>query len=64
MRNFNLETKFDVILCNNNSINHLLSLEDWENFFDMAYKHLKKDGILIFDILTIFEFENITRDFR
>jgi SAM-dependent methyltransferase len=43
MTNFDLETNFDVVLCNNNSINHLLSLEDWEKFFDMTYKHLKKD---------------------
>ncbi len=64
MTNFDLEKEFDVVLCNNNSINHLLTLEDWEKFFDMAKLHLKKWWILIFDILTIFEFENITRDFR
>ena len=29
----------------------------------MAGKHLKKRWILVFDINTIFEFENITRDF-
>jgi len=64
MTDFDLWKKFDVILCNNNSINHLLELEDWEKFFKMTYKHLKKWWIIIFDILTIFEFENITRDFR
>ncbi len=64
MRNFELNKKFDIILCNNNSINHLLTIEDWKKFFSKAYIHLKKWWILIFDILTIFEFENITRDFR
>ncbi len=64
MRNFDLNKKFDVILCNNNSINHLLKKEDWEKMFIQSYKHLKKWWLLIFDILTIFEFENITRDFR
>jgi len=29
----------------------------------MAHKHLNKNGILIFDINTLFEFESITRDF-
>lgn len=63
MTNFNLEKKFDVVLCNYNSICHLLEWNDWQNFFKMAYNHLNDDGILIFDINTLFEFENITREF-
>jgi SAM-dependent methyltransferase len=64
MTTINLEKKFDVILCNYNSICHLNYWEDWQKFFKNSYKHLKKNWILIFDILTIFEFENISRDFR
>jgi len=64
MTSINLEKKFDVVLCNYNSVCHLNSWEDWQKFFKNAYLHLKEDGILIFDILTIFEFENITSDFR
>lgn len=63
MTNFDLWKTFDVVLCNYNSICHLLTWSDWQNFFDMAYKHLNKDWILIFDINTLFEFESITRDF-
>jgi len=63
MTNFDLKTNFDSILCNYNSICHLLSWQEWQNFFDMSFKHLKTWWILIFDINTIFEFENITRDF-
>ena len=29
----------------------------------MAYNHLNENGIFIFDINTLFEFENITREF-
>jgi len=63
MTNFNLEKKFDVVLCNYNSICHLLEWSDWQNFFKMAYNHLNDGWILIFDINTLFEFENITREF-
>ena len=63
MTNFDLKQKFDVVLCNYNSICHLLNWADWVNFFEMANNHLDKDGIFIFDINTIFEFENITREF-
>lgn len=63
MTNFDLWKTYDVVLCNYNSICHLLTWKEWQNFFAMAYKHLNKNGILIFDINTLFEFESITRDF-
>ncbi len=63
MTNFDLEKTFDVVLCNYNSICHLLIWKDWQKFFEMSNKHLKKQWILIFDINTIYEFENITKDF-
>ncbi len=63
MTNFHLEKQFDVILCNYNSICHLLTWQEWQKFFEMAYIHLKTNGIFIFDINTLFEFENITREF-
>nr|MDD3720799.1 class I SAM-dependent methyltransferase [Candidatus Gracilibacteria bacterium] len=63
MTNFDLGKTFDVLFCNYNSICHLLTWQEWQKFFSMSYKHLKTGGILIFDINTLFEFENITRDF-
>jgi len=63
MTNFDLNKTFDSILCNYNSICHLLKWEQWQDFFKMTNKHLEKDGLFIFDINTVFEFENITRDF-
>ena len=64
MTSVHLNKEFDIILCNYNSVCHLHSWEDWKKFFKNAYKHLKKWGIFIFDILTLFEFENISRDFK
>lgn len=63
MTDFDLEKEFDLVLCNYNSICHLLDWESWQKFFEKSYKHLKKWWILVFDINTLFEFENITRDF-
>lgn len=63
MTNFDFKKEFDMILCNYNSICHLLSWEDWQKTFENSYKNLKKWWLFVFDINTIFEFENITRDF-
>jgi SAM-dependent methyltransferase len=63
MTNFDLNKSFDTILCNYNSICHLLKWVDWQNFFKMSANHLKKDWLLVFDINTLYEFENITKDF-
>lgn len=63
MTNFQLSKKFDVVLCNYNSICHLLKWEDWQKFFIQAYNNLEKNWLLIFDINTLYEFECITNDF-
>ncbi len=63
MTDFDLEETFDTVLCNYNSICHLLKWEDWVKFIEMANKHLEKDGLFVFDINTLYEFENITKDF-
>ena len=63
MTNFSFKQEFDLILCNYNSICHLLQWEDWQKLFENSYKNLKTGWLLVFDINTIFEFENIVRDF-
>ena len=63
MTDFNLNKTFDTILCNYNSICHLLEWKQWQDFFEMSNKHLKKDWLFIFDINTVYEFDNITKDF-
>ena len=63
MTSIDLEKDFDVVLCNYNSICHLLDFEDWKKTFNNAAKHLKSGWLFIFDINTITEFESITDDF-
>lgn len=63
MTDFDLAKKFECVLCNYNSVCHLLKWEDWQNFFEQISNHLEKDWLFVFDINTLFEFESITRDF-
>jgi predicted TPR repeat methyltransferase len=47
-----LGERFDVVLCVFDSINHLLSFEEWEAVFDRAHEHLDEGGVFVFDINT------------
>lgn len=53
---FNLEEEFDLITCNFDMINHLNSIFDWETCFNLVFKHLKSDGVFLFDINTMFKY--------
>jgi len=63
MRDFDLGKTYDVVLCNYNSICHLIEWKDWQKFFLQAYEHLEKWWLLIFDITTVNEFETLVRDY-
>ncbi len=53
MRSFHLESTFDIILCIYDSINHLATLDDWEQTFKSVHAHLNAGGIFIFDMNTL-----------
>lgn len=53
MSDFNLDKKFDVILCVFDSINHLKDFTEWQSLFNKAAEHLEPNGLLLFDINTI-----------
>ena len=53
MTDFNLDKTFDAVLCNYNSICHLLKWEQWQAFFKMTSNHLEKDWLFVFDINTV-----------
>ena len=52
MTNFSFPTKFDVILCVFDSINHLTKFSQWERVFRLSAKHLDSNGTFIFDVNT------------
>lgn len=47
---FNIDEKFDIILCIFDSINHLLKFREWQKVFSRVNRHLVDDGIFIFDM--------------
>ncbi len=60
MVDYKLKDTFDVIICMNDSINHLLKFSDWKKLFTNAARHLNDGGIFIFDINTEFKLEEIS----
>jgi SAM-dependent methyltransferase len=52
MTDFDLDTRFDVVLCVYDSINHLLDFELWRAVFARAHEHLNDCGVFLFDVNT------------
>jgi len=52
MVRFRLNTRFDVICCALDSINHVLRFSDWRTLFSHVEWHQVEDGCFIFDINT------------
>ena len=59
MVRFELATKFDVIICVFDSINHVLNFTDRQKIFRNAARHLEKDGLFLFDINTDAKLERL-----
>lgn len=60
MLDFKLNDKFDVILCMNDSINHMLKFSEWKKLFTNVSRHLNENGLFIFDINTEFKLEELS----
>jgi len=54
MQKFSLNQKFDVIISMFSAINYLREYKDLKSFFRNVYKHLKSNGLLIFDVWNAF----------
>lgn len=52
MAGFQLNRRYDIILCMFDSINHLLKYQGWISTFTSARDHLNPGGIFIFDMNT------------
>ncbi len=62
MTEFELYGTVDVILSLLDSVNYLTDDGDIEKFFVLADNYLNPGGLLIFDINTLYKFENILSD--
>jgi SAM-dependent methyltransferase len=59
MKEMSLPTELDVILCVCDGFNYILDNKDLEDIFAKVKKHLKKDGLFIFDISSHYKLKNI-----
>ncbi len=62
MTDFELYGTVDVILCLLDSINYLTQDGQIDDFFALCNNYLNPGGIVIFDINTVYKFENILAD--
>ncbi len=59
MASFSLGRRFDVVLCIFDSINHLLTLEEWRSFVQCVHDHLSDGGLFVFDVNTVGELRRL-----
>jgi SAM-dependent methyltransferase len=52
---FNLNKKFDLIICLYDTINHLENFKSWAQLFKCVKAHLSKNGVFIFDFNTLYK---------
>ncbi len=59
IRTYKHSNEVDYIICNFDTVNYFLNTKDLEKFLDNSNNNLKKDGFLIFDIVTEEIFDEI-----
>lgn len=59
---FDLERKFDVIVCTYDVLNHLAEFDRWISCFACTGKHLVEGGLFIFDINTVGHLDRAARE--
>jgi SAM-dependent methyltransferase len=52
MTAFTLSTRFDVVICMFDTLNHVPSFDGWLSLFSCVHEHLAEGGLLIFDVNT------------
>ena len=53
MTTFELDERFDIVICVFDTLNHLVSLEEWWALFERARAHLRAGGLFVFDVNTV-----------
>jgi SAM-dependent methyltransferase len=49
---FQLDERFDAIVCPFDTINHVTTLRGWRRVFENAHRHLNPAGVFVFDVNT------------
>ncbi|UCD09949.1 MAG: class I SAM-dependent methyltransferase [Dehalococcoidales bacterium] len=61
MASFQLNKRYDIILCMYDSINHLLEYQNWINTFQCVKNHMNSGSIFIFDMTTQEALDRLTQ---
>lgn len=59
MRDLELPTELDVILCVCDGFNYILKEEDLENIFKLVHYYLKDSGLFIFDLSSYYKLSQV-----
>ena len=62
MTRFSFGKTYDVIICINDSINHLIGKNKWRKFFLNTYSNLSGGGILIFSMNTLYNLKKLSNN--
>jgi len=50
---FSLGTRFDVVICIFDTLNHLSAFDSWRKLFGQVHAHLAEGGLFVFDVNTV-----------
>jgi SAM-dependent methyltransferase len=53
MSAFSLATRFDVVICVFDTLNHLARFDAWREMFERVHEHLADGGLFFFDVNTV-----------
>jgi SAM-dependent methyltransferase len=52
MTAFSLSSRYDIVICMFDTLNHVPSFDGWLSLFGCVHEHLAADGLFIFDVNT------------
>jgi SAM-dependent methyltransferase len=53
MTTFELDQRFDIVICVFDTLNHLVTVDAWRALFECARAHLRAGGLFVFDVNTV-----------
>jgi len=59
IRDIDFQEEYDCIISTFDTLNYFIEEEELKDVFDRVYKALKKEGIFLFDLNTLYKFEKI-----
>src|SRR5699024_7131155 len=62
MRTFQLDRRYDLILCLCDSLNYLSTIEELNQVFQSVFQALNPGGLWLFDFNTEYNFKNYFKD--